>query len=475
MEDLPNDNKEVLDAIADQNKLFDGYMSSRDKPKIKTVIPATTPEEVTTVSRDEFYEAIEGIKDNKKGIETINIENNRVSQNDEVLNLDNKEKDITENEEKLLREEYGNIIDFDKKPISEEDDTQFKKFKRDLLNEHKLKNSTSETSKKDNIVLKKEENIKTDLSDTPSQAFDSKSIENKLQEARDLPEPPSIVKKEEENTNSNDIVEKKLETEEKKPYNIENKKTYNVTVNSASQESSTTPNIEIIKKDINQNISKKDNIPAEETLNASQKTQNEKIEVDEGKFILPDRKNEVKNIVGEQQEVIKNNIREENTKNIPQNKSYEKFETYNINKVSDNKATEPEIQKPEQVKIESSVSKNLPKDEFNNQVKPLEIQNASETYLSDLSKNLQNLNNNVLNISNVLNSATNLLATIASKDFGSVNINEINARGSQQQNKQYSLINGEIDSYRQSFRTPNEINGVLGRPLAPNIPGVSYV
>lgn len=449
-EEQSTNNDEVINAISKQKEEIKGFIQSQSEEKIPTVIPGTAEIDNDTVTQDQFFSKVKSFFELRPS-DPVELPKQEITVNENVVREDN---DLTPEQEEELRKEYPEI-NFDK-PVSKDEgadtSTRVKIFKKDLYN--KLKERESETIISDKTKLEAKPNIPIEQ---PEQPIKDKPI---ITENADIKEFNSDL-------NTPTSVEQKVSAEKDKSIKAEP-----VVINQEEKLSpaQTKTNIFEIKPSVPIELPKQqllvNSIPfetpkGEQPLNQSTELFN----------------NDISTPVNESSPDVKQpSINFENNLNIATaSQARPTVDQKRDESKSKNQPSSPPTNTPEQEIPEASpsVNTNLPAEDQTSQ-QPLKTTNFSENSLDELNKNIVGLTGSVNNILNLLSNATNILANIASKENNITTINNVAGNGSSSSQKQYQMINSSIQAYRQTIRTPNDINDILGRTMTPNIPGAIY-
>jgi hypothetical protein len=457
MEDQPSDNTEVLDAITQQKTIIDSYIATKKESEATpSVIPATLPEKPDVLSKKDFLYAIDELKEEKEK----NTEDKLPKVNQPLNSEDNQEKqsdELTEVQEAELRKEFP-FLDLDNDPLAtNEDQERFNDFKNRLYKDVKQQEK-NESIGKLSPIIENTDSPKSLIDSKENKILDSEELNQQLKATTDnLPESPPTVP-------SQSVMQSKaLEQENLKPQTPQLR-------NNILE----TPSKIILQ---NKNIVSSE-LPEQQTvlsepssINPSAATSNTPSPI----LTVTEKTVETPSNPPQQNTSLQENISKKIEDNIPAPNNISQNTAASSETLENKPVTSPTVNT---AKIEDTVqAKNITKGNFpiedSSGQQPLKMENFSEASLNELNKSIVSLNNNVNNISNMLTNATNILATIASKE-NVTSINNIANSGGSSQPKQYQMITGGIEGYRQSYRTPNNPNDILGRTLTPNIPGVSY-
>lgn len=454
MDEQIEGNAEVLDAVNQQKNMINAYlMSKKDVETAPSVIPATEPEKPDLLFKKDFLSAIDDLKRENVNKEELSSNNNEIINQDETQK--NTLKELTREEKEELKKEYPEIK-FDLPEGSKEDKERELRFDRDLYDSFKER---QEKNKEQTKSANKEVEIIQTQNKKETNEPNIDNLDKKIKTlTKGLPEPSSV-----EVTKNTVQAQPVIDNTPKVSANVDNDKKEQsiktvLEVNPNTPAEASQPTVNTIKPP-------EPSLPVSNIREIVKQPTNEK---QQNKVV-----SETTSQQGNTPKEIKSDKVVKDT-SIPTNVASKK--PIEKNEVTEDKQQLPEAQ-ANVAKLEESsqpIKKpNQPVEDQSSQ-QPLKVTNYSEVSLDELNKNISSLNNNVNNISNMLANATSILANIASKESGITNNNNIGNSGTQQK-QQYQMITGGIEGYRQSFRTPNNPNDILGRPLTPNIPGVSYV
>ena len=459
MEEQASNNEEVLKAISEQKEAIKGFIMSQQDEKLPTVIPGTAKIDEDIITQEQFLAAINDSLDKKEQENLESLENNNVLKTDESKAQDSEE--LTQEQKDLVHNEYGKILNFKADTEQEKEYvSQMEKGLYDVLvsknNEEAIKlQNKKEVSKKqpENVISTqpKQEVAKAEPElIKPSENKITNTVYNSTEKENNRPE----IENQNINTNA---VQSKNNIEE--PDNI--KKENNINLNISTEKDK---NTDTAKNNLENNISlpsQKLDTPKEEPVKVESISNIPKQEQDIK--ISPDTRADNKPVASQDNIVVSekgkklDNTGEENFSNNIKNESI---------------ASKTNVEE-KNIPINKLSNNNVPAEDTKSETTAFKSSSFSENSLDELNKNIIGLTGSVNNILNLLSNATNILANIASKDNSVTTINNV-AGSSSSSPKQYQMISSNIESYRQSFRTPNDINDILGKSLTPNIPGAIY-